>query len=41
MMFPFLGPLYNTAPTIQGTQKGNHDFDNHPYEDGHIDRLGR
>ena len=27
---PFLDPYY-TAPDIQGTQKGTHNFDNHPY----------
>ena len=28
---PFLGPWYNTAPTIHGTQKGAKNFDNYPY----------
>ena len=27
---PFLCPYYNTAPFIQGTQKRDHNFDNHP-----------
>ena len=27
---PFLGPHDNTAPTTQGTQKGDPNFDNHP-----------
>ena len=28
---PFLDPHYNTAPNIEGTKKGDHNFDNHPY----------
>ena len=27
---PFLDPYYTTAHNIQGTQKGDHNFDNHP-----------
>ena len=26
---PFLGPKYNTAPSISGTQNGDHSFDTH------------
>ena len=29
---PFLDPYYNTAPNIEGTQKSDHNFDNHTYE---------
>ena len=28
---PFLDPYYNTAPNIYGTQKRDHNFDNHPH----------
>ena len=28
---PFLDPSYNTAPSISGYPKWNHNFDNHPY----------
>ena len=28
---PFVGPYHNTAPNIYGAQKGDHNFDNHPY----------
>ena len=31
---PLLGPYYNTAPNIQGTQKRDPNFDNHPHVDG-------
>ena len=29
---PFLDPYYNTAPNIWRTQKGDHNFDNHPHD---------
>ena len=35
---PFLGPYYNTAPNISGTQKGTIIFDNHPY--GYLGPFG-
>ena len=30
---PFLDPYYNTAPNTEGTQKGDYNFDDHPYQE--------